>query len=119
MSNLNDKFPTLFSKIEEEIDELRFLIVIDENYADIDDEEADIFDPEDYNYLVYITETVSAVLGEEGLKKLYTSLDEQKLFDSFVASEEDLYGVMSELSEEEVAYKILNIIEDILKEEQA
>jgi hypothetical protein len=118
MSQLQNRYPTIFSKLEEDISELRELVVIDENYADIDDEEVDVFDPNDYNYLVYITENLSSVLGEDGLKKLYTKLDSSKVFDEFLASEEDLYGVMSQKSEEDVAYTILDIVEDILKEEK-
>jgi len=117
MSELKNRFPTLLSKIEDDIDELRELIVIDENYADIDDEEVDIFDPSDYNYLVYITETLSSVLGEDGLKKLYTHLEESEIFESFVVSEDDLYGLMSSLDENGVATKILEIVEKILKGE--
>jgi len=114
---LKNRFPTLLSKLEDDIDELRYLIVIDENYEDIDDEELDVFDPNDYNYLVYLTERVSNALGEDGLKKLYTTLDENNIFENFLASEEDLYGIKSDLEEEKVAYAILEIVEDILKEE--
>ncbi len=114
---LQNRYPTLFSKLEDDVDELRYLIVIDENYEDIDDEELDVFDPNDYNYLVYITERVSNALGEDGLKRLYTTLDDSGMFENFLASEEDLYGLKSDLDEESVAYKILDVIEDILKEE--
>jgi hypothetical protein len=118
MSSLKQSYPLLFAKLEDEsIEELRELIVIDENYADIDDEEVDVFDPSDYNYLVYITEAVSAVLGEEGLKKLYMKLD-NNIFDDFLASEEDLYGVKSQQNADEVANTILLIVEEILKEEK-
>ena len=117
MSELQNKYPTLFSKIDEDIDELRYLVVIDENYEDIDDEEADVFDPNDYNYLVYITPRVSTALGEDGLKELYTELENREVFETFLASEEDLYGLKSNLSEEEIAYKILDIAEEIAKKE--
>ena len=117
MSELQNRFPTLLSKLEDDIDELRYLVVIDENYADIDDEEVDVFDPNDYNYLVYITERVSNALGESGLEELYKTLNENALFDSFLASEEDLYGVKTNMSEDEIAYAILDIAEDIVKKD--
>ena len=117
MSELQNRFPTLLSKLEDDIDELRYLVVIDENYADIDDEEADVFDPNDYNYLVYITERVSNVLGEDGLEKLYKTVESNKLFESFLASEEDLYGVKSDMDEDKIAYAILDVAEDILKKD--
>jgi len=118
MIKLKTKYPTLFSKLEDEIFSLRELIVIDENYADIDDEEVDVFDPNDYNYLVYIAENVSNILGEDGLKELYTKLDEDKVFDEFLASEEDLYGIMTNKSEEEIAFVILDIVEAIISKEK-
>ena len=117
MSELQNKFPELISKLEDDIDELRYLVVVDENYEDIDDEEADVFDPNDYNYLVYITERVSSALGNEGLQKLCETIEENALFDSFLASEEDLYGVKSDKSEDEVAYAILEVVEDIIKKD--
>jgi len=117
MSELQNRFPTLLSKLEEDIDELRYLVVVDENYEDIDDEETDVFDPNDYNYLVYITQRVANVLGEDGLKELYTTLDTNSIFDSFLASEEDLYGVKSDMAEDEIAYAILDVVEDIVKKD--
>jgi len=116
--NLKEKFPTLMSKLEDDIDELRYLVVVDENYEDIDDEEVDVFDPNDYNYLVYVTERVSKVLGEDGLEKLYTTLDSSDIFENFLASEEDLYGVKSPLNDDEVAIKVIEVIEKIVKEAQ-
>ena len=115
MSNLKERFPTLFSKLEDDVSTLRELVVVDENYEDIDDEETDIFDPNDYNYLVYITENVSNILGKDGLEELYTKLSEDNIFDTFIASEEDLYGLMSPLSDDEVALKILEVAEQIIK----
>jgi len=117
MSKLQDRFPTLLSKIDEEIDELRYLVVVDENYEDVDDEEADVFDPNDYNYLVYITQRVADVLKESGLVELYTTIESREIFDTFLASEEDLYGLKSNLSEDEIAYKILDIAEEIVKKD--
>ena len=117
MSELQNRFPTLLSKLEDDIDELRYLVVIDENYEDIDDEEADVFDPNDYNFLVYITQRVSAALGQEGLESLYKTLESSNIFDSFLASEEDLYGVKSDMSEDNIAYAVLEVVEDILKKD--
>jgi hypothetical protein len=113
--NFKDRYPTLLSKIEDEIDELRYLVVVDENYEDIDDEELDVFDPNDYNYLVYLTERVYNALGKKGMQELYETLDKKKVFDDFLASEEDLYGIKSDLSEDEIALKILDIAEEIAK----
>jgi hypothetical protein len=118
VSNLKDKFPNLYEKIEDQdLDETRYFVVVDENYEDIDDEELDVFDPNDYNYLVYVTERTQNALGEDGLKKLYFSLEKDENIENFLASEEDLYGVKSNLDDEELSMLVLNLVESILKEE--
>jgi len=53
---LFESYPKLSALIKEDFSALRYLLVIDENYNDEDTEEFDAIDPEDYNYLVYITE---------------------------------------------------------------
>jgi hypothetical protein len=116
--NLKDKYPNIYSKLsddEKDLDELRYFVVVDENYEDIDDEELDVFDPADYNYLVYVTERLSNILTEEGLKELYLTLENADFLENFLGSEEDLYGVKSSLSEEELSFKLLDIAENILK----
>ncbi len=114
MIDLKSKFPKLLSKIEDDIDDLRYLIVIDENYEDIDDEENDIFDPYDYNYLVYITEVTQDAVGINIVKELSKKIEEKAIFENFIESEFDLYGLKSDLDSDGVAVKILEIIEDML-----
>jgi len=118
--DIEKNYPNIYSKLDEidkDLDELRYFVVVDENYADIDDEELDVFDPQDYNYLVYITERLSNILTEDGLKKLYLTLDNGVDFiENFLGSEEDLYGIKSDLSEDELATKIVEIAENILKD---
>ena len=118
--DIEKNYPNIYSKLDEidkDLDELRYFVVVDENYADIDDEELDVFDPQDYNYLVYITERLSNILTEDGLKKLYLTLDNGVDFiENFLGSEEDLYGIKSNLSEDELATKIVEIAENILKD---
>jgi len=115
--DIEKDYPNIANAIEEkDLDELRYFVIVDENYEDIDDEEVDVYDPADYNYLVYITERLSSVLGEEGLKELIAQLYEIKEFENFLDSELDLYGVKSELTDDEVALKVLAFIENILKE---
>jgi len=111
---LNEKFPKLLSKIDEEIDELRYLIVVDENYDDEDTDEFDVFDPEDYSHLVYIDERVQKVLGEEKMQKLIELLEQDNTFSEFIANEIDNYGVQSSMSEDEIAEYIIKIIEEKL-----
>jgi len=110
-----EEFPGIMSRIEEEVDELRYLLVIDPNEYDPEiDDEFDVFDPEDYNYLVYLTERLQQAMGAELLEKLPEILEEEKVFENFLASEEDLYGVMAAADEEEVGRRILRVIESRL-----
>jgi hypothetical protein len=112
--SLESRFPKLLNKIDEEIDELRYLVVVDENYDDEDSDEFDIFDPEEYNYLVYITPRVSEALGEEKMEKLREKLETLGEFEEFLSAEEDLFGIKSDLSEEEIAHLVALKAEELV-----
>jgi len=109
--SIKKEFPKIVEAVEEEIDELRFLLVIDVNYDDLDDDEYDVFDPEDYNYMVYLTERLQKAMGEKLLSQLPEILESSGRFENFYASEEDLYGVMTDGDEETIARIILSEIE--------
>ena len=111
---LEKKYPNLISKIDEEIDETRYLITVDINYNDEDSDEFDVFDPDEYNYLVYINERVQNVLGNEKMQELVKKLEKLPIFDNFIDGEEDLYGVSSTKSEEEIEEEVLKVIEEML-----
>jgi len=99
--------------MEEDLDELRYLIVVDENLYDPEiDDEFDVFDPNDYNFLIYLTEDLQKAMGKELLEKLPDLLEKRNLFENFLASEEDLYGARSELDETGVARAVLKTIEE-------
>jgi len=111
-ASMLEEFPRLMSRIEEDIDELRYLLVIDPNEYDPEiDDEFDIFDPQDYNYLVYLTERLQNAMGEELKAQLPQYLEEEKVFENFLVSEDDLYGIRSDVDEIELARKILSVIE--------
>ncbi len=116
--DIEKEYPFLAKSIEEkDLDELRYFVVVDENYEDIDDEEVDVYDPQDYNYLIYIVERVQNALKEEGLKKLIGRLYDHSAFENFLDSEIDLYGAKSELESEEIARIVLGEIDSILGDE--
>ena len=110
---LAEKFPGLLACIDEEIEELRYLAVVDVNEYDPEiDDDFDEINPEDYNYLVYLPERVVNAIGAELLERLPEIIEEEKIFENFLASEEDLFAVKDEEDrEEEVAMKILSTIE--------
>ena len=108
-------FPRLMARMEEDIDELRYLLVIDPNEYDPEiDDEFDVFDPDDYNYLVYVTETLQEAMGKENFEQLHHWIADAKIFEEFLASEEDLFGVKASEDEEGVGRRILALIESKL-----
>ena len=112
--SLEKEYPKIVAKLEnrEFVEDVRDLIVVDENYDDIDSDEFDVFDPSDYNFMIYITERLQKVLTEEGMTKLITLLDGVEGFETFFAHEIDMYGVMAPGGNEEgIARMILNRIE--------
>jgi len=107
-------YPKLSALIKEDFSALRYLLVIDENYNDEDTEEFDAIDPEDYNYLVYITELLQESIGETHFVSLVKALDAHPDISDFYLSDEDLYGIQTELNEEGIAKIILDTLEKIL-----
>jgi hypothetical protein len=115
IETLKGDYPILFSKLPDDIDEIRYLMVIDENENDGDVDELDEVDSEDYNYILYLTETLQkAIGGEEHLIALIRRLDEHKGFQDFYPSEIDLYGVQTTLNNAGIAKVVLENIEEIL-----
>jgi hypothetical protein len=111
-----EEFPKLFSRLsEEEIDTLRDLIVIDENENDGDVDELDEVDSEEYNYIVYITERLrDAIGGEERLIDLVKRLDADDTFEDYFPSELDLYGIKTDLGNEQIARVVLKAAEEMV-----
>jgi len=109
--HLKETYPKIFSKLDEEVDEIRFLVVVDKNFNDVDSDEFDAIDPEDYNYLVYVTERLQAVLGEEGMVAFIKKLEAHEAVELFYLSEVDLYGIQTSLEDEAIATMVLNIAE--------
>ena len=111
--NLQKKYPELFDKFEDKEVELRHLLGVDENYEDFDSEEYE-FDHEDYNFVIYIAKPIQDALGEEKMAELMVKLHDNDVFENFLASEEDLYGVKSTLSQSEIEDLILKEVEAIV-----
>jgi hypothetical protein len=112
--SLRDKFPKIMDGVNEEFDEYRYLIVVDENYDDIDSDEFDVYPPDDYNFLVYITPKLQDILGGDRLQELSKVLDMVEEFEDFFANEIDMFGIKTNLSEEKIAELILNKAEELI-----
>ena len=111
--NLQKQYPKLFEKLEDKEIELRHLLNVDENVEDFDSEEYE-FDCEDYNYVIYIAEPIQKVLGETKMQEFMVKLHDNETFEHFLASEEDLYGVLTPLGQEDLIALILNQVEDLV-----
>ena len=111
--SLREKYPKLFEKLEDKELELRHLLSVDENYEDFDSEEYE-FDFEEYNYVIYIAEPIQQVLGEVKMDEFMVKLHDKDTFVNFLASEKDLYGVKSDLSDEEIVSLVLDQVEEIV-----
>ena len=111
---LSEQYPKLFEKFEDKALEMRHLLNIDENTLDYDSEEFE-FDVDEYNYIIYVAEPIQQVLGEEKLIELIQRLgDDKAMFETFFTSEEDLYGVKSDKSADEIAHYILQSVEALV-----
>jgi predicted oxidoreductase len=119
---LVESYPHLTSLLDEELDELRYFVVVDPNVEEEADE-ADVFDPTEYNWIVYLPERIKEALGEEKFAQIYERLEALELVEDLMMDEEDLFGIRSaEEDEEKVAAEVMAALEGLareLKEESA
>jgi hypothetical protein len=114
IETLQKSYPKLYEKLPEDVSELRYLLVIDVNYDDDDSDEFDAIDPEDYNFLLYVTDTLQEAVGEQTMIELVKRLKEHKDIEEFYLSEIDLYGIQTNLDEEAIGHMVLGSLEEIL-----
>ena len=103
-------YPKLFAKLPEDISALRYILVIDENFNDVDSDEFDDIDPEDYNYMVYLTDLLQETIGKDIFDALPEIYYNNEKFQDFHPSQEDLFGVMTNEKEEGITKVILGEI---------
>lgn len=111
--NLSETYPKLFERFEDKELELRHLLNVDENYEDYDSEEYE-FEVDEYNYVIYVSELVQNALGKEKMQAFVERLAANEVFENFMPSEIDLYGVKTTLNEEQIADLILRQVEEML-----
>ena len=114
--DLSVAYPKLFERIEDKefVESIFDLINVDENYDDEDMQEDDIYEPSEYNYLLYITERLQNAIGRENFRILKQKIQSAKFIEDFIDSEEDLYGIRSSLQADEIAKILLDIVENEL-----
>lgn len=114
IETLSTQYPKFFASLKEEVSALRYLLVIDFNYNDIDSDEFDAIDPEDYNYLIHITELLQESIGETRVIEFVKKLQGHSTIEEFYLSDADLYGIQTSLDEEGIAHMILTLIEELM-----
>ncbi len=116
MSNrdeLLEKYPNLMAFFDDEdLDEERFFVVVDANVEEEADE-AEVIDPTEYNWMIYLPERIQEALGDELFAKIPQKLAKVEAFDDFFDAEEDLYGVLSNLDEDKIAKIVLETLETL------
>jgi hypothetical protein len=108
---LKPRYPKLVEAIGDDDLEMRHVLSIDENYYDFDSEEFE-YDPEDYNYIVYVAEPLQKLIGNEGLEALAKYLESLEEVQDFVAGEEDLFALKTEKDDAFLAECVLRFCEE-------
>jgi hypothetical protein len=114
IETLKKSYPKLFTKLPEDVSELRYLLVIDVNYDDDDIDEFNAIDPENYNFLLYTTEMLQEAVGEPTMVELVKKLSEHKDIEGFYLSDIDLYGIQTDLDKEGIAHMVFGSLEEII-----
>ncbi len=104
--------PKFFEKLQNEVFSDRELIVLDHNYEEMDGEEPGELNPHEYNYYLYIPEPSLDTIGKAGLEHFITMTKEHEAIEAFIVVEEDLFGVRSDLDEEELLEILFLILEE-------
>jgi hypothetical protein len=108
---LKPHFPRLVEKLGDEDLELRHVLSVDENYYDFDSDEFE-YDPEDYNYIVYIAEPLQKLIGNEGLEALAKHLEGLDEVEDFAAGEADLFALKTDKDDAFLAECVLRFCEE-------
>jgi len=114
LEEVKNNFPALAAKLPENIFTDRELVVVDYNYEEPDGEETEEFDASVYNHILYIAAPTLEIIGENGLGKLTEMLESYEGFRHFSVSEEDLFGVYSDLNDEEISKLLFTMLEEIV-----
>jgi len=111
---LKEAYPKIYKTVPDDVTEFRHLLVIDINYDDDDSDVFDGIDPEDYNFLLYVTEILQEAVSEPVMIELVKKLKVHKDIDAFHLSEIDLYGIQTNLDQEAIGHMVMSTLEEIL-----
>lgn len=112
---LLERYPHLMALFDDEdLDERRYFVVVDPNVEEEADE-ADVIDPTEYNWMVFLPERIREMLGEELFSRIPGELAKIEEFQDFFDAEEDLFGVQCDLDEETIAQTVLQVLDTLAK----
>jgi len=114
LEQIAESYPELNKRLPTQLFAVRELLVVDENYEEADGEETGEFEPSEYNYMLYITEPMQEILGEEGIETLAERIASFGAFDESLATEKDLFGIQTALSEGQITEAVFGMIEEVL-----
>jgi hypothetical protein len=114
LDEIKSNFPVLGARFPENIFTSRELVIVDDNYVDEDGEETAEFEPSEYNYMLYIAEPMQEIIGEKGLSLLAKKIESSETFTASLAAEEDFFGLLTELNEEQISSEIFGMLEEIV-----
>jgi len=115
---LQKRYPYLFDCLVDQDVLMRDLIVVDENDEDImdDDISEDLYDPSVYSHVIYFHAPVVQAMYSHS-DQIQKQIRNDKAFEDLYVSEQDLWGVVTRLDEDEIALRMLDAIETILTQD--
>ena len=110
---LKKDYPNLMQLFnDEDLDERRYFVVIDPNIEEEADE-ADIFDPTEYNWMIFFPERVKEALGDELFGTLFSEIESLGIIEDILDDGDDLFGVLSKSDEEQIANQVMQILDKL------
>ncbi len=112
---LHRRYPKIFAKLEDPDVLMRNLVVVDQNEKDVTDDEImeDIYDPDIYSHVAYlypeVLEVASALRSD-----IPATLARRDDVTECYAYEADLWGLVTTLDTNAIAYAVLDTIESML-----
>ena len=110
---LKRDYPNLMKLFDDEdLDERRYFVVIDPNIEEEADE-ADVFDPTEYNWMIFFPERVKEVLGDELFGTLFSEIESLEIIEDILDDGDDLFGVLSKSDEEQISNQVMQILDKL------
>ncbi len=108
---MKQNYPNLMKLFsDDDLDERRYFVVVDPNVEDEADE-ADVFDPTEYNWMIFFPERVKDALGDELFSTIYSELESLDMVEDILDDGEDLFGIQCGEDEEVIADRVMKILD--------